>query len=120
MSDYFLVGNRDDKEDLWFVSKKDGIAVPVPKDAWLSIVSLFQADSVGPAPEQERSRDSLAQSIIDNVEMDNVVTRNVCLSFSTNQLGRLVMNQRSHPVDKLFQDNDPLAGLLKDVVARVA
>jgi len=120
MSDYFLVGNRDDSDDLWFVSKKDGIAVPVPKDAWLSIVSLFQADAVGSEPERETSRDSLAQSIIDNVEMDNVVTRNVCLSFSTNQLGRLVMNRRSHPIDKLFQDNDPLAGLLKEVVARVA
>ena len=120
MSDYFLVGNRDDKEDLWFVSKKDGVAVPVPKEAWLSVVSLFQADAVGAAPEQERSRDSLAQSVIDNVEMDTVITRNICLSFSTNELGRLVMNQRSHPIDRLFQDNDPLAGLLKDVVARVA
>ncbi|HVZ02692.1 MAG TPA: hypothetical protein VHA35_24505 [Dongiaceae bacterium] len=120
MSDYFLVGNRDEGEDLWFVSKKDGVAVPVPKEAWLSIVSLFQADKAGAEPERETTRDSLAQSIIDNVEMDNVVTRNVCLSFSTNQLGRLVMNRRSHPIDKLFQDNDPLAGLLKDVVARVA
>jgi hypothetical protein len=120
MSDYFLVGNRDDKEDLWFVSKKDGIAVPVPKEAWLSVVSLFQAETCGAGPDRETTRDSLAQSIIDNVEMDNVVTRNVCLSFSTNELGRLVMNRRSHPIDKLFQDNDPLAGLLKEVVARVA
>jgi len=120
MSDYFLVGNRDDKEDLWFISKKDGIAVPVPKDAWLSVVSLFQADAVGAAPERERSRDALAQSIIDNVEMDNVVTRNVCLSFSTNELGRVVVNRRSHPIERLFQDNEPLANLLKEVVARVA
>ena len=56
MSDYFLVGNRDDKEDLWFVSKKDGVAVPVPKEAWLSIVSLFQADAVGAEPTQNQIR----------------------------------------------------------------
>src|ERR1700742_2162872 len=120
MSDYMLVGNRDDKEDLWFISKKDGVAVPVPKDAWLSVVSLFQADAVGVDPEQEPSRDSLAQSVIDNVEMDNVITRNVCLSFSTNQLGKIVVNRRSHPLERLFQDNEPLAGLLKEVIARVA
>lgn len=120
MSDYILVGNRDDKEDLWFISKKDGIAVPVPKDAWLSVLSLFQAEAVGSGPEKERHRDTLAQSVIDNVEMDNVVTRNVCLSFSTNELGRIVVNRRSHPLERLFQDNEPLAGLLKEVVARVA
>ncbi|HVO03852.1 MAG TPA: hypothetical protein VMT54_16745 [Candidatus Cybelea sp.] len=120
MSDYMLVGSRDDKEDLWFISKKDGVAVPVPKEAWLSVVSLFQADAVGAEPDRETSRDSLAQSVIDNVEMDNVITRNVCLSFSTNQLGKLIMAKRSHPIDRLFQDNAPIAGLLKDVVARVA
>jgi len=118
MADYFLVGNLDDNEDLWFISKRDEIAVPVPKAAWLSVISLFQADAIGAEPDQERSRDSLAQSVIDNVTKDNAVSRNVFLSFSTSQLGKVIMNKRSHPIDRLFQDNDRLAPLLRSFVDR--
>jgi hypothetical protein len=118
MAEYFLVGNLDDNEDLWFISKRDGAAVPVPKECWLSVISMFQSDAVGASPEHERSRDSLAQSIIDNVQQDNAVSRNVFLSFSTSELGRVVMTKRSHPIDRLFQDNDRLANLLRKSVDR--
>jgi hypothetical protein len=118
MSDYFLVGNLDDDNDLWFISKAQGTAVPVPKAAWLSIVSMFQGDVIGADPANETSRDALAQSAMDNAAKDNAVSRNVFLSFSTSQLGRLVMIKRSHPVEQLFQNNDPLAPLIQDFVDR--
>jgi hypothetical protein len=118
MSDYFLVGNLDDDNDLWFISKAQGTAVPVPKTAWLSIVSMFQGDSIGTDPSSETSRDQLAQSVLDNVNKDNAVTRNVFLSFSTSQLGRLVMNKRSHPVEQLFLNSNPLAPLIQGFVDR--
>jgi hypothetical protein len=118
MSDYFLVGNLDDDNDLWFISKAQGTAVPVPKSAWLSIVSMFQGDAIGTDPANETSRDALAQSAMDNAKKDNAVSRNVFLSFSTSQLGRLVMIKRSHPVEQLFQSNDPLAPLIQDFVDR--
>jgi hypothetical protein len=118
MSDYFLVGNLDDDNDLWFISKAQGTAVPVPKAAWLSIVSMFQGDAVGTDPSNEKSRDALAQSVVDNARKDTAVSRNVFLSFSTSQLGKLVMIKRSHPIEQLFQDNDPLAPLIQDFVDR--
>jgi hypothetical protein len=118
MSDYFLVGNLDDDNDLWFISKAEGTAVPVPKSAWLSIVSMFQGDSIGGAPTDEPNRDALAQSVVDNVEKDNAVSRNVFLSFSSSQLGRLTMTRRSHPVEQLFLNNDPLAPLIAGFVDR--
>jgi hypothetical protein len=118
MSDYFLVGNLDDDNDLWFISKAQGTAVPVPKNAWLSIVSMFQGDAVGTDASNEKSRDALAQSVVDNAQKDNAVSRNVFLSFSTSQLGKLVMNKRSHPIEQLFQSKDPLAPLIKDFVDR--
>ena len=118
MSDYFLVGNLDDDNDLWFISKAQGTAVPVPKAAWLSIVSMFQGDAIGTAPTDETNRDKLAQSVMDNATKDNVVSRNVFLSFSTSELGRLVMIKRSHPVEQLFLNNDPLAPLIQDFVDR--
>jgi len=118
MSDYFLVGNLDDDNDLWFISKAQGTAVPVPKAAWLSLVSMFQGDSIGTDPTKESSRDALAQSVVDNVNKDNAVSRNVFLSFSTSQLGKLIMNKRSHPIEQLFLNNDPLAPLIEDFVDR--
>jgi hypothetical protein len=118
MSDYFLVGNLDDGNDLWFISKAQGTAVPVPQAAWLSIVSMFQGDAIGTDPTDESSRDALAQSVMDNVTKDNAVSRNVFLSFSSSQLGRLVMNKRSHPVEQLFLNNDPLAPLIEEFVDR--
>ena len=118
MSDYFLVGNLDDDNDLWFISKAQGTAVPVPKAAWLSIVSMFQGDAIGTAPTDETNRDKLAQSAMDNAKLDNAVSRNVFLSFSTSELGRLVMIKRSHPVEQLFLNNDPLAPLIQDFVDR--
>jgi len=118
MSDYFLVGNLDDDDDLWFISKAQGTAVPVPKAAWLSLVSMFQADALGTGPDKEPNRDVLAQSVVDNVNSDNVVSRNVFLSFSSSQLGRLVMIRRSHPVEQLFLNNDPLAPLIQEFVDR--
>jgi hypothetical protein len=118
MSDFFLVGNLDDDNDLWFISKAQGTAVPVPKAAWLSIVSMFQGDAVGTAAVNESSRDALAQSVVDNVKKDTAVSRNVFLSFSTSQLGSLVMNKRSHPIEQLFLNNDPLAPLIQDYVDR--
>ena len=118
MSDYFLVGNLDDGNDLWFISKAQGTAVPVPQSAWLSLVSMFQGDAIGTDPTDEASRDALAQSVVDNVVKDNAVSRNVFLSFSTSQLGHLIMNKRSHPIEQLFQNNDPLAPLIEDFVDR--
>jgi len=118
MSDYFLVGNLDDGNDLWFISKAEGTAVPVPQAAWLSIVSMFQGDAVGTDASNEKSRDALAQSAVDIASKDTAVTRNVFLSFSTSQLGRLIMNKRSHPIEQLFQNNDPLAPLIQDFVDR--
>jgi hypothetical protein len=118
MSDYFLVGNLDDDNVLWFISKAQGTAVPVPKSAWLSIVSMFQGDAIGTDPANETSRDALAQSAIDIAKKDNAVSRNVFLSFSTSQLGRLVMNKRSHPIEQLFQSKDPLAPLIQGFVDR--
>ena len=118
MSDYFLVGNLDDDNDLWFISKAQGTAVPVPKNAWLSIVSMFQGDAVGTDPSNEKSRDALAQSAVDNAKKDNAVSRNVFLSFSTSQLGKLVMIKRSHPIEQLFQSKDPLAPLIQNFVDR--
>jgi hypothetical protein len=118
MSDYFLVGNLDDDNDLWFISKAQGTAVPVPKSAWLSIVSMFQGDAAGTDASNEKSRDALAQSVVDNVKKDNAVSRNVFLSFSTSQLGKLVMIKRSHPIEQLFQSKDPLAPLIQDFVDR--
>jgi hypothetical protein len=118
MSDYFLVGNLDDDNDLWFISKAQGTAVPVPKAAWLSIVSMFQGDAVGTDASKEKNRDALAQSVIDNAKLDNAVSRNVFLSFSSSQLGKLVMIKRSHPVEQLFQSNNPLAPLIQDFVDR--
>lgn len=118
MSDYFLVGNLDDDNDLWFISKAQGTAVPVPKSAWLSIVSMFQGDAIGTAATDESSRDALAQSAIDNAKKDNAVSRNVFLSFSTSELGRLVMIKRAHPIEQLFLNNNPLAPLIQDFVDR--
>jgi hypothetical protein len=118
MSDYFLVGNLDDGNDLWFISKAAGTAVPVPQSAWLSIVSMFQGDAIGTAPTAEPARDALAQSAVDNAKKDNAVSRNVFLSFSTSALGQLVMNKRSHPIEQLFLNNDPLAPLIQDFVDR--
>jgi hypothetical protein len=118
MSDYFLVGNLDDDNDLWFISKAQGTAVPVPKSAWLSIVSMFQGDAAGTDASSEKSRDALAQSVVDNVKKDNAVSRNVFLSFSTSQLGKLIMIKRSHPIEQLFQNKDPLASLIQDFVDR--
>ncbi len=118
MSDYFLVGNLDDDNDLWFISKAQGTAVPVPKSAWLSIISMFQGDAIGTASTDEKSRDALAQSAIDHAKKDTAVSRNVFLSFSTSQLGKLVMIKRSHPVEQLFLNKDPLAPLIQDFVDR--
>ena len=118
MSDYFLVGNLDDDNDLWFISKAQGTAVPVPKSVWLNLVSMFQGDAIGTDPSNETSRDALAQSVMDNVNKDNAVSRNVFLSFSSSQLGRLVMQKRSHPVEQLFLNNDPLAALISGFVDR--
>ena len=118
MSDYFLVGNLDDGNDLWFISKAQGTAVPVPKAAWLSLVSMFQGEAVGTDASKEKSRDTLAQSVVDNVQKDNAVSRNVFLSFSAGQLGKLIMIKRSHPIEQLFQSKDPLAPLIKDFVDR--
>ena len=118
MSDYFLVGNLDDANDLWFISKAQGTAVPVPKAAWLSIISMFQGDAIGTASTDEKTRDALAQSAIDNAQKDTAVSRNVFLSFSTSQLGKLVMSKRSHPVEQLFLKSDPLAPLIQDFVDR--
>ncbi len=118
MSDYFLVGNLDDDNDLWFISKAQGTAVPVPKSAWLSLVSMFQGDAIGTDASKESSRDALAQSAIDNAQKDTAVSRNVFLSFSTSQLGKLVMIKRSHPVEQLFLNKDPLAPLIQDFVDR--
>jgi hypothetical protein len=118
MSDYFLVGNLDDDNDLWFISKAQGTAVPVPKAAWLNIVSMFQGDAIGSDPTDETNRDALAQSAMDNAKKDNAVSRNVFLSFSTSELGRLVMIKRSHPIEQLFLNNDPLAPLIQDFVDR--
>ncbi|WP_395020549.1 hypothetical protein [Dongia sp.] len=118
MSDYFLVGNLDDDNDLWFISKAQGTAVPVPKSAWLSIISMFQGDAIGTASTDEKGRDALAQSVIDNAKKDTAVSRNVFLSFSTSQLGKLVMIKRSHPVEQLFLNKDPLAPLIQDFVDR--
>jgi hypothetical protein len=118
MSDYFLVGNLDDDNDLWFISKAQGTAVPVPKAAWLSIISMFQGDAIGRAPSDETNRDKLAQSAMDNAQKDTAVSRNVFLSFSSSQLGKLVMNKRSHPVEQLFLNNNPLAPLIQDFVDR--
>jgi|AraplaMF_Col_mMF_1032025.scaffolds.fasta_scaffold00105_39 hypothetical protein len=118
MSDYFLVGNLDDENDLWFISKAQGTAVPVPKAAWLSIISMFQGDAIGTASADEKNRDALAQSAIDNAQKDTAVSRNVFLSFSTSQLGKLTMIKRSHPVEQLFLNNNPLAPLIQDFVDR--
>jgi hypothetical protein len=118
MSDYFLVGTLDDDNDLWFISTAKGTAVPVPKAAWLSIVSMFQGDAIGTDPTAESARDALAQSAVDNAKKDNAVSRNVFLSFSSSQLGRLVMIKRSHPVEQLFLNKDPLAPLIQDFVDR--
>lgn len=118
MSDYFLVGNLDDDNDLWFISKAQGTAVPVPKSAWLSLVSMFQGDAVGTDPAKESGRDALAQNVVETVKKDTTVSRNVFLSFSSSQLGRLVMTKRSHPVEQLFLKNDPLAPLIKEFVDR--
>ena len=118
MSDYFLVGNLDDGNDLWFISKAEGTAVPVPQSAWLSLVSMFQGDAVGTDPSKEPGRDALAQSVVDNVSKNNAVSRNVFLSFSSNELGRLVMSKRSHPIEQLFLNNDPLAPLIQGFVDR--
>jgi hypothetical protein len=118
MSDYFLVGNLDDGNDLWFISKAAGTAVPVPQSAWLSIVSMFQGDAIGTAPSNEPGRDALAQSVVDNVDQNNAVSRNVFLSFSTSALGQLVMTKRSHPIEQLFLNNDPLAPLIQSFVDR--
>ena len=118
MSDYFLVGNLDDGNDLWFISKAQGTAVPVPQSAWLSLVSMFQGDAIGTDPSDESSRDALAQSVVDNVIKDNAVSRNVFLSFSTSQLGKLVMSKRSHPIEQLFQSKNPLAPLIQNFVDR--
>jgi hypothetical protein len=118
MSDYFLVGNLDDDNDLWFISKAQGTAVPVPKAAWLSIVSMFQADEIGTAASDEKKRDAKAQTAIDSAKKDVAVSRNVFLSFSTSQLGKLVMSKRSHPVEQLFLNKDPLAPLIANFVDR--
>jgi len=118
MSDYFLVGNLDDDNDLWFISKAQGTAVPVPKAAWLSIISMFQGDAIGTASTDEKSRDTLAQNAMETAKKDTAVTRNVFLSFSTSQLGKLVMSKRSHPVEQLFQTNNPLAPLIASFVDR--
>jgi hypothetical protein len=118
MSDYFLVGNLDDDNDLWFISKAQGTAVPVPKSAWLSIISMFQGDAIGTASTDEKNRDSLAQNAIETAKKDTAVSRNVFLSFSTSQRGKLVMNKRSHPVEQLFLNKDPLAPLIQDFVDR--
>jgi hypothetical protein len=118
MSDYFLVGNLDDDNDLWFISKAQGTAVPVPKSAWLSIISMFQGDAIGTASTDEKNRDALAQSAIDTAKKDTAVSRNVFLSFSTSQLGKLVMIKRSHPVEQLFLNKDPLASLIENFVDR--
>ncbi len=118
MSDFFLVGNLDDDNDLWFISKAQGTAVPVPKSAWLSLVSMFQGDAIGTDASKESSRDALAQSAIDNAKKDTAVSRNVFLSFSTSQLGKLVMSKRSHPVEELFRNNNPLAPLIQGFVDR--
>ena len=118
MSDYFLVGNLDDDNDLWFISKAQGTAVPVPKAAWLSIISMFQGDAIGTASADETKRDALAQSAVDNAKKDTAVSRNVFLSFSTSQLGKLVMTKRSHPIEQLFQKKDPLAPLIQGFVDR--
>jgi hypothetical protein len=118
MSDYFLVGNLDDDNDLWFISKAKGTAVPVPKSVWLNIVSMFQADQIGSASSDEKKRDVAAQTAIDSAKKDVAVSRNVFLSFSTSQLGKLVMSKRSHPVEQLFLKSDPLAPLIQDFVDR--
>jgi len=118
MSDYFLVGNLDDDNDLWFISKAQGTAVPVPKSAWLSIISMFQGDAIGSAAADETNRDKLAQSAMDNAKTDNAVSRNVFLSFSTSQLGKLVMIKRSHPIEQLFLNKNPLAPLIENFVDR--
>jgi hypothetical protein len=118
MSDYFLVGNLDDDQDLWFVSKKDRIAVPVPKDAWESIISFFQADVVSPKPEDEEARNKIAQGVLDNAEAGNSVSRNVFVAFSANELAKIVMGRRSHPVEQLIASGSELAPVLSTLATR--
>jgi hypothetical protein len=115
MSDYFLVGNLDDDQDLWFVSKRDQTAVPVPKEAWLHVISFFQAESVSDKPEDESLRDKVAQGVLDNADAGNSVSRNVFIAFSANKLASIVMGNRSHPVDRLMQSNPNLTKALSNV-----
>lgn len=114
MSDYFLVGNLDDDQDLWFVSKRDQTAVPVPKEAWLHVVSFFQADVVSEKPEDETARDKIAQGVLDNADAGNSVSRNVFIALSANKLASIIMGNRSHPVDRLMQSNPKVAKVMSN------
>lgn len=117
MADFYLVGNLDDDDDLWLISKADQKAYPIPRAIWEDVVSLFPVGDLSPDPSDQEPRKDHAASVIAAAESRFTVTKAVSIALSANELGKMFVTMRSAPIEEAVSSEEGLSEVLRRFVS---